>query len=440
MQVWRSQLTINGARTRIPRIGLRLLGYVFFIASIAGSYAIFGLTGDEGAEPPEALPKIPTPAGPFGIGRVGYDWVDPSRPDPNSTDPNSHRELMVYFWYPTSKKSTDTKGPYLPGAQRMHTLPLVQGRMRREFGRNWQALVSGAIFSHASERAPVAKSPRRFPVVIFSHGLGSTGFGYTCLIEAMVSRGYVVASIEHTYTALAVWFPDGRVVLRRTERPPAELPPEERSRWTRAHISELISQGAADVRFVLDRIIGDSRDAKQFLLAGRVDLNRVVAMGHSAGAEFAARSCQLDTGFKACVDLDGGMVPVAALPEYPDGATLKQPLLFLEAYHPESQMAGTSAEHANYFKKKEEQLKACRPGSYDVVLRSPGIAHPSFSDTPLLFAGQDGFPKTSIVLHNLELIEEYVCEFLGKNLKQERAPLLDSSAPVPEATIERLGH
>jgi pimeloyl-ACP methyl ester carboxylesterase len=378
--------------------------------------------------PADALPKIPVPSGPYGIGRVGYDWVDASRPDPYSSDPKAHRELMVYFWYPAAQKPADAKGAYLPGAQRMDALPEIQSRMSREFGRNWAAMISGAIYSHAVERAPVLSSPRRLPVVIFSHGLGGTGFNYTCLIEDLVSRGYVVASIEHTYTAIAVWFPDGRVAPRHKDSPPA------------ARTMDLISVGAADVRFVLDRLTEANGNAKEFLLAGRLDLNNVAAMGHSAGAEFAARACQLDRRFKACVDLDGGMVPVGALPEYPDGATLKQPLLFLEADHPESQMFGTPAEHAAYFKKKEEQLQTLRPGSYDVVLKSPGIAHPSFSDYPLLFAGKDGFPETAVVLHNHELIEKYVREFLGKNLRQENAPLLDrGNATVPEATVTEYG-
>jgi dienelactone hydrolase len=233
-------------------------------------------------------------------------------------------------------------------------------------------MVSGAIFSHAVERAPAANSSQQFPLVIFSHGLGSSSFNYTCLIEDLVSRGYVVASIEHTYIALAVWFPDGRVVLRHDES--SRLTPEQRFKWMVAHTQEQFSEGAADVRFVLDRVTAEKGDTGQFSLAGKIDLNRIAAMGHSAGAEFAARACQLDSRLKACVDLDGGMPPIAALPEYPDHVTLKQPLLFLEAYHPESQTAGTPAENAAYFKKKEEQLQTSRPGSYDVVLRSPSIA------------------------------------------------------------------
>jgi predicted dienelactone hydrolase len=261
------------------------------------SYAcIFGLISwgsgvfAQGTQTADAFPKLPAPSGPFGIGRVGYDWVDPLRPDRYSSDPNAHRELMVYFWYPTSGKSADAKGSYFPGTQRMDTLPEIRARLVREFGKNWPAMVSGAIFSHAVERAPVAKSPWRLPMVIFSHGLGSTGFNYTCLIEDLVSRGYIVASIEHTYIDLAVWFPDGRVAPRHNDPPPAGLSPEERFKWTMARTTETITEGAADVRFALDRITAANANPQEFLLAGRLDLNRVAAMGHSAGAEFAARA------------------------------------------------------------------------------------------------------------------------------------------------------
>ena len=376
------------------------LGYVLFAACIGQS---------------DRLPRIPVPDGAFGIGRVGYDWIDTARTTP--------RELMVYFWYPTEDKSAGTRGAYLPGAARMDSIPETRTLMARAFGDQWPSILSGAIFSHAAEEgAPAAKSPRQFPLVVFSHGLGSTGFNYTCLIEDLVSRGYVVAAIEHTYVAKAVWFPHGRVIARDEKR-----------------TADLIEEGAADVRFVLDRLGEVNGDGRHFLLAGRIDLQRVAAMGHSAGAEFAARACQLDGRFKACVDLDGGMVPVAALPVAADGATQKQPLLFLEADHPEKGMAATHEQALEYLKKKDEQLRSCPAGSYAVVLKSPGIAHPSFSDVLLLFAGQNGYPETDVVLHNLDLIEAFTREFLGRNLKGEKAPLLDGSKRLPEATVQAVG-
>ena len=337
---------------------------------------------------------------------------------------------MVYFWYPTSGKSGDTRGVYFPGAAQMEKVPEAQARMHRAYNVAWPGMLSGEIFSHAAERAPAATASGRFPIVLFSHGLGGTGFNYTCLIEDLVSRGYVVAAIEHTYSAKAVWFPDGRVI-----------PMEEAVKRPGAGAAQGINEGAADVRFVLDRVTTLEGNTGDFLLAGRVDPKAAAAMGHSLGAEFAARACQLDPRFRACVDLDGGMVPVAALPISDDGATIRQPLLFLEAYHPESRMGGLSHEAvAQYFKTKEEQLQNCPRGTYDVVLQSEGIEHPSFTDLPVLFAGRDGYPDTAVALHNLDLIERFIREFLGKTLKWEKAPLLEGSAHIPEATVTAYGH
>jgi pimeloyl-ACP methyl ester carboxylesterase len=261
------------------------------------------------------------------------------------------------------------------------------------------------------------------------------------LIEDLVSHGYVVASIEHTYTAKAIWFPDGRVVTLHNDSPPAGLSQSERLKWMTKQVSVGISAGAADVRFVIDRLTQLNQDKQQFALAGAIDLKRLAAMGHSAGAEFAARACQQDSRIQACVDLDGGMVPVAALPLYQDDRTMRQPLLFLEAYHPDNSLGGTSDQIAEYKNVKQQQLQELRSGSYDVVLHSPGIAHPSFSDVPLLFHGQDGFPETPTVLHNLDLIKQFIRAFLDKTLLGEKQPLFDvRSSTIPEAIVTAYGH
>lgn len=384
------------------------------------------------------VPQIPPPSGPFGIGRMGFDWTDPSRSD--DYDSNRQRELMVYFWYPTTK-SPEAKGPYLPGAAQMDAKPNFQKLMRGEFGDAWKAIVSGEVSSHAVEHAPIANSRRPFPIVIFSHGIGGTGFEYTVLIEDLVSHGYVVASIEHTYTAGSVWFPDGRIIAQRSDSPPAGLSQPELMQWMMKSVSKGISEGAADVRFVIGRLAQINDDKQQLGLAGAIDLTRIAAMGHSGGAEFAARACQQDSRIKACVDLDGAMVPVAALPLYNDDRTMRQPLLFLEAYHPANQMGGPPDQMANYEKIKQQQLEELRPGSYDVVLHAPGIAHPSFSDVPLLFHGQDGYPEPPIAIHNLGLVTRFVRAFLDTKLLGEQQPPFDGRTSAgPEAVVTAYGH
>ena len=107
----------------------------------------------------------------------------------------------MYVWYPSSSRPRDVEAPYLPGAAEMDADPALKRQMRNEFGVHWPSIVSRVISSHASEGAQTTPKPKRLPVVIFSHGNGSTGFNYSALIEDLASNGYVVAAIEHTHTA-----------------------------------------------------------------------------------------------------------------------------------------------------------------------------------------------------------------------------------------------
>lgn len=415
------------------------IGFLVCAALANSGTMAHGQTGNSLGTTPRAH-ELPAPSGPFGIGRIGYDWIDTSRPDRYSSDPNAHRRLMVYLWYPTSQKSAATKGEYLPGAKQMDADAGAQAAMRDDHGAIWPLIVSGAIHSHAVDNAAAAKKPATFPTILLSHGSGGSGFGYTSLIEDLVSHGYVIAAIEHTYGAGAVVFPGGEIFLQHHDSPPPGLTPDERFKRMAESIGAGITEGATDVRFVLDKLTLINRgESEHSPLAGKLDLHAVAAMGHSAGAEFAARACQLDARFKACVDLDGGMVPVAALPEYPDGAIQKQPLLFLEANPTESKMFGTHEQHEAYFKKKEEQFKTCcPPGSYAVELRSPGITHGSFSDDPLLESG-DRVSDADIARHNLDLIEMYVRGFLDLTLQGRQETLLNSTQSS-EVTVRKIGH
>jgi dienelactone hydrolase len=387
-----------------------------------------------------ATPILPVPSGIFGIGRIGYEWVDLSRPDAYSTAPQAHRDLMVYLWYPSPRGNAKEPGWYLPGAREMDADPDLQPHIRQEFEATWPLIVSGTIRPHAIENAAVAGSPKTFPVVLFSHGLGSTGFEYTSLIEELVSHGYVVVAIEHTYTALAVEFPNGKIVPFQREAMPADLSPDERFKRMMAGAGLEISTGASDLVFVLNRLEKmNEAGTRHFLLSGRLDLKHVAAMGHSAGGGFAARACQLDERIKACVSLDGGMPPVSAFPEYPDGKQFHQPVLLLEVDHSGDRKPYSETQYSDYLKEKEAELNRCPLGSYDVVLKAPGLYHGSFSDYGLL-AAQGRVAETQIALHNLRLTQSFTLAFLDKYLKQANEPLLDTVSRDPEATVTRYGH
>jgi dienelactone hydrolase len=387
-----------------------------------------------------ATPTLPAPSSRFGIGRVGYEWIDRSRPDTYSSDPQAHRDLMVYLWYPSPRGNDEKAGWYLPGAKEMDADPDLQPHMRQEFEAAWPLIVSGQIRPHAVENAPVASSPKAFPVVLFSDGLGSTGFEYTSLIEELVSHGYVVAAVEHTYTTLAVAYPDGRIVPFHREAMPADLSADERMKRMMASAGAAISTGASDLVFVLNRLAKmNEADPRQFPLSGRIDLKHVAAVGHSAGGDFATRACQLDERIKACVSLDGGMPPMSAFPQYPDGKQFRQPVLLLEVDHSGDRKPYSETQYTDYLKEKEAELNRCPKGSYDVVLKAPGLYHGSFSDYGLL-AAQGRVAETQIAMHNLRLTQSFTLAFLDKYLKQANEPLLDNVPRDAEAAVTRYGH
>jgi pimeloyl-ACP methyl ester carboxylesterase len=390
--------------------------------------------------PVAATPTLPTPSGTFGIGRIGFEWIDLSRPDANSTGAHAHRDLMVYLWYPSPRGNAEEPGWYLPGAREMDADPDLQPHMRQEFEAAWPMIVSGKIRPHAVENAPVAGSPKTFPVVLFSHGLGSTSFEYTSLIEELVSHGYVVVAIEHTYTALAVAFPNGKIVPFHQETIPSDLSADERFKRMMASVGIGISTGASDLVFVLNRLEKmNEAGPRHFLLSGRLDLKKVAAMGHSAGADFATRACQLDERIKACVSLDGGMPPVSAFPEFPDGKWFHQPVLLLEVDHSGDRKPYSETQYADYLKEMEAELNRCPLGSYHIILKAPSLYHGSFSDYGLL-AAEGRVVETQIALHNLRITQSFTLAFLDKYLKQANEPLLDSASRDPEATVTHYGH
>jgi dienelactone hydrolase len=383
--------------------------------------------------------KLPQPGGRFAIGQVGYEWIDTARPDGYSADSQAHRDLMVYLWYPAKRGASGERVAYWPGAKQMDADPKVRPEMVEEFGALWPLIASGQLKSDAIEDPPAATAPQQFPVVLLSHGLGGTSFEYASLIEELVSHGYVVAAIEHTYTASAVTFPDGRVVLHRQDTMPAGLSPEQRMQHMVASAGVEINRGADDVVFVLNKLVElNASGTAKFPLVGRLDLKHIAAVGHSAGGDFATLACQLDARIRACVSLDGEMPPVVAFPEGPDGERFHQPVLLLEIDQAGKRKPFSEEQYQDFLKKEEAQLQLCPPGSYRVLLNAPGLFHGSFSDYPLRAANGDGV-KTEEALHNLRLTESYTRAFLDKYLQGEKTPLLDSPTQSAEARVKEYG-
>jgi predicted dienelactone hydrolase len=382
--------------------------------------------------------QLPHPSGRYGVARIAYDWVDHSRPEKFATTSDAHREIMVYVWYPTEPRVRGKMSEYQPYADEI-AKKLSSKELEDEWGSSWRRVFSKQVLTDTHEKAPGSSGRERFPLLIFSPGAGMPATSYTTLLQEVVSRGYVIASIEPTYESPAVGFPDGRVIRSVPEASENRQikPTESREQYLeRMHTSEAphLERLAADVRFVLDqlgRLAKRGNGAAPF--AKRIDFENVGAWGHSIGGRVAARACQLDARIKACLNADGAG-PDSPIFAYEKTTLLRQPFMWIEAEQmppPTDQVLATykitrqqwKAEHEARMAGYEEELRSCTGGSYRIAINIPGINHYSFTDWPLLEAkNKEDFEKGAKAI---ELLEEYVIAFFDKQLKRAPGAILD---------------
>ena len=263
----------------------------------------------------ERLPvrfSLPMPTGPFSVGTIEVRLVDQGRPDPWVS--GSPRELMVSVWYPAGATAGHPLAGYMHSGAAAVFAESVLGPIGLSDRVNFDA-----VRTHAWEGAALADGLARLPVVIFSPGGSLPRAMGTMLVEDLASHGFVVVTMDHTYEATAVEFPDGRVAVR-------TLPEMD------GLLKRMIGVRVADARFVLDQLeswqegrLPEAGDGTlpEGLVAG-MDLARVGMFGHSAGGFTTAELMLVDARVLAGINLDGSMAYQMSKAEY--GASVTQGL------------------------------------------------------------------------------------------------------------------
>jgi hypothetical protein len=397
---------------------------------------------------PSAVDLTPG-SGPYAVGRVTYDWIDSSRPETLSKVPNTHREILVDVWYPAAQpQATVRPTAYFPRAVKIDKSPSAQAEIR-DLGNLWSLIVSGGVHSHTYENVPIASAPAFFPLLIFSHAIGSEPYLYAHQIEDLVSHGFIVATVHHTYEVAAAVFADGRIIpfseenFRRSRVNGVEDISNER-KWE----NERFDVWAGDMRFILDQITHlNSGPFFKAPFAGRVDLARVGVFGHSFGGIAVGRACELDQRFKACLNQDG-MGDDGPLQRYEGGHTPTQPFMFMRSPRlgPPSdadlkamQMTREEFEkdRAESLAHLDKQLRSCPGGAYQVWIETPEFRHNSFGDLNLLRAAGKS-EDTEKALKSLRVVETYTRAFFDKYLNGAHDTLLDHEPGKDnEVKIER---
>lgn len=240
--------------------------------------------------------ELPAPTGVYPLGVMHFHLVDAKRQDP--WIPGRSRELMISLWYPAKPAKGQAPAAYMqPGPAKVFAEALL-----KPIGKNPTSIDFAAVATHAIVGAPAETGNGRFPVVLYSPGGSLPRTAGTVLVEDLVSRGYVVATIDHTYEAPAVAFPGDRVEL-------AVAPTGE------DRLKRMLNTRVADARFVVDQLEKLSRganpDADKLTLPkglGRaLDLSHLGMFGHSAGGFASLEAMGEDRRIDAAANLDGSL-------------------------------------------------------------------------------------------------------------------------------------
>ena len=341
----------------------------------------------------ENTATVPRPTGASDVGTRVVDLVDSTRDDPFLRE-GTKRELLVRFWYPAALLQDCKPAEYTSPATWSYFSQLVGARLPD-------------VKTNSCQDAAIANGAH--PVVVFTPGYTGTFTDYTFLFEDLASRGYVVASVNHTNEATAVEFPDGRFVkslfgshLGGTLRTDEEA-------YTSAVVARL-----GDLKFVvkeLDRL--NSTVMGPF--AGRLDMSRVALAGHSLGGLTALLGVEQEPRFSAGIILDG-VSPDRAV------SAIEAPVLILIAGRDQ-----WSVDECSLW----SNLRGPRLG-----VRLPGADHLAPSDAVWLARGMiktGGLGPEKIIA----VLRNYVAAFLDANLRgQPMNSLLTGPSPdYPDVVV-----
>ena len=385
------------------------------------------------AHPESASSPLPAPRGYYGVGRVTLDLVDPARTEIYSTAGSRDvRELVVWVWYPAATAVDAPRADYLPAPWS----PTAE----------FLGLEVDGLHSHAVTDAAPANGSLRFPVLLLSPS-GFPPLLLATLAEDVASHGFVVVGINHTYETTVTVFGDGRVVSMNPAAVGGALGPQSGSSAEafRAR-AEVCRSKAADLAFVADELVRLDDDHGQ-PFAGRLDLDRLGAVGHSFGGVAALEWCRRkDSRCRAAVNLDGAVWTEAGTLGIP------RPVLQVLAAHPEFAVPAEQAV-ATGAAPSTEWFEAERAITFDgwrgvhehshpsQTVSISGSSHLSFMDVPHLPRAEGALvsamlSNTTIAPDRMSrLTADLVLAFFDRYLRGATAPLLDQPFPAhPELT------
>ena len=259
-------------------------------------------------------------------------------------------------------------------------------------------------------------------------------------MEELASHGYVVFSIAHHYEAKFWIYPDGQIRFLDTKSPAFQQIMAEQSKpglmelfnsmFTARGVAEqeaLIRRTidlmpifllesprfwAQDISFIIDRL--DTLKVLEGPFKGKLDLDRIGAMGMSMGGVAAGQACLGNNRIKAGINCDGGLLGDLA------DTTIAVPFMFMGS--------------RRFIGYDEVFAKHMAGDAYTLIIAEAD--HYDFTDLTLLLR-EHVMIGTVDGARMIKIVNDYSLAFFDTYLRGKRSDLLQADhQPYPEASFQ----
>jgi len=238
-------------------------------------------------------------------------------------------------------------------------------------GSIWRFL-NGDVYCPILKNAIISKD-QKWPLIVFSTGMGTSRFAYTKICSDLASQGFVVVCIEHRDGTMAYSYTmEGRgrqgIEFRRILDGEGEY--TVRNYQVKFRAEEV--RRTMDLMVELNMGIGVSNvveEAHKFdltMLRNSMDLSKPFLAGHSFGGATTLLTLAQDSRFYCGMVLDGWMFPIKCEQILPS-----QPIIFINS---ESFLSKQNIGRMKDFTKGEDRE----------ILFIKGSVHQNFIDVPLI--------------------------------------------------------
>ena len=359
------------------------------------------------------LNDIKSPTGNFEVGTQMFYWVDENREELFTDIDDDKRELIVQVWYPSNGKGTN-KFPWMDNPSERTDAIIEKFEIPKFIAKAIDRVDTDSYLN----LEPIEEES--FPIIIFSHGFEGFRTQNTTQIQELVSNGYIVFSLDHTYDAVLTIFPDGRKISAAQQYCDGCESEEFYEVFT-----PQINTRIADMIFLINQIEKMKSGAIESNLSNIMDVNKLGIFGHSFGGGTSLAVTIIDPRIKSCLSLDGWYVPI-----HPDvyNQGLSKPFLHLGQV--------TWDEKINY-EILDKIFELNEDIGYKLSLK--GAHHYDFTDSPHLSRFSSTF-KLSSDLESEEILEvtnTTVVGFFDTHLKSKDSNWLDKIKSTGNTIIEK---